>query len=110
MNSLYLEGAAFVAFPAVIATIAAILAWGNLSKPWVFFAVAVVVLYGLYAAVLFIMPSSQGYLLEAPTSQNQATSGQTFVFISAYFKQLAVFAVLALPTIWVLGKFFTSSK
>ena len=109
-----------LALPLVYASVASLLMWKIVERPWLFTVVTVVVLYGLYIAVGFMFSEkSQGYFIGRTDSQAANASPATveeimssdpikYLIIRAYMTQFLVFSVLALPAIWYLKKLFRS--
>ncbi|PLK46923.1 hypothetical protein [Uliginosibacterium sp. TH139] len=118
MFKLLLEFGVLAGLPAVFVGVASSLVWSQLSKPWVFIASFLVMLYVLYGAMFyFAAPTIISMDLVVPatklpsgvggvTNEAQGEGDIWFPFISAYLRPILWFSVAALPTLWLAVKFW----
>lgn len=103
----------FLGMPALFVCIAASVAWSQLTRPWLFFVLCLLVLYVLYVAMFYFAAPvtivSMDLFVPANNLQAKASStvaiGQEsdvwFPFLRAYRQPILLFSVAALPTLWL---------
>jgi hypothetical protein len=115
MQSFLIQIAFIAALPVLFVGGAAALSWQQLSKPWLFIMLALVVLYVTYFAIFYFWPSQViGYTLITGQTTDGAKNydvashnGQVDpLFIGQYLWQLLLFSILAIPALWLLVKSF----
>ena len=100
-----------LAFPLVLACGASYLIWGALSRPALFLIVATVVLYLLYAVLMWLLnPGAVGYTLSVRQPGETPTSEPWFLLLPPYKIPLVAFAVAAFPVLAVLLRAFKKGR
>ena len=100
-----------VAFPLVLAGGASYLTWGALSRPVVFLIVSTVVLYLLYAVLMWLLsPGPVGYTLSTRQPGETPASEPWFLLLPPYQVPLVAFAVAAVPVLAVLLRAFKTGR
>ena len=104
--------------PALFAGAAGLLYWNQFDRPWAFLLVGVVGLYAAYVAIFSLLPSHPvGFMLQANEQSSSVaktydvtTIGGLSVLpiVGAYGWHLLLFLLVAVPSLWVLVKFFPS--
>jgi hypothetical protein len=116
----WIETIFIAAFPALFVSSSAIFYWSQLTKPWLFVALGLVVLYIIYVAIFYILPSHIEYTSFVESGQaidevknyksvdqkGNTNSSQLFL----YAKHLLIFAILAIPVLWFLFKLFATKE
>lgn len=98
-------------FPLLLASGASYLTWRALSRPVVFLIVATVVLYLLYAALMWLLdPGPVGYSLSISEPGQAPVSEPWFPFLEPYKIPLVAFAVAAIPLLTVLLRVFKKGR
>jgi hypothetical protein len=98
-----------LAFPFVLACGASYLTWRELSRPVLFLIVSAVVLYVLYAALMWLLDPGLlilGYQLTARRPGEAPISEPLFLLLPFYEIPLIAFALAALPVLAVLLRVF----
>lgn len=98
-------------FPLVLSCGASFLTWRALSRPVVFLIIATVVLYVLYAALMWLLdPGPVGYTLSIPQPGEAPASEPLFLLLAPYKIPLIAFAVAAVPVLAVLLRAFKKGR
>lgn len=98
-------------FPLALACGVSYLTWRALSRPGVFLMVATLVLYLLYAALMWLLdPGPVGYTLSVRQTGEALASGPLFVLLEPYKVPLIAFAVAAIPVLFVLLRTFKKGR
>jgi hypothetical protein len=94
-------------FPLLLACGASYLTWRALSRPVVFLIVTTVVLYLLYAALMWLLdPGPVGYTLSYRKPGEAPVSEPLFLMLPTYKIPLIAFALAAIPVLAVLLRAF----
>lgn len=94
-------------FPLVLSGGTSYLSWRALSRPVVFPIVATVVLYLLYAALMWLLdPGPIGYTLSYRKPGEAHVSEPFFLMLTTYKIPLIAFALSAIPVLAVLLRAF----
>lgn len=97
--------------PLVLACGSSCLTWGALSRPVLFLVVASVVLYLLYAVLMWLLnPGPVGYTLSTHQPGETPTSEPFFLLLPPYKIPLVAFAIAAVPTLAVLLRAFKKGR
>lgn len=100
-----------LAFPLVLACVASYLTWGALSRPAVFLIVTTVVLYFLYAVLMWLLnPGPVGYTLSIRQPGETPASEPWLLLLPPYKTPLVAFAVAAVPVLAVLLRAFKKGR
>jgi hypothetical protein len=106
-----------LALPLVYGSWVSLVTWKNWQRPWLFASVTVVALYALYLVIgYYLSEESQGFLfthVEPPAKETTVLPGEAamtgaafeYYVIRAFAKEMFAFAILALPTIWLLRRY-----
>ena len=98
-------------FPLVLACGASYLTWRAMSRPVVFLTVTTVVLYLLYAALMWLLdPGPVGYTLSVRKPGEGPISEPLFLLLPPYKIPLIVFALAAIPVLAVLLRAFKRGR
>lgn len=116
MFGFFIQTIFIVALPAMFVGCAAILSWPQIGRPWLFVVLSLVVLYAVYVAIFYLLPSQAvGYtVVEAGQAIDGAKNYSVAdhkgevnpSFIGPYLWHLLAFTVLAIPTLWFSVKLF----
>jgi hypothetical protein len=120
MLAFWIETIFIAAFPALFVGSSAVFYWSQLAKPWLFVALGLVVLYIIYVAIFYILPSQivtysfveSGQTIDGvknykTVDQNGNANSSELTF---YAKHLLIFVILAIPSLWFLFKLFASKE
>jgi hypothetical protein len=100
-----------LALPLLLACCASYLTWRALSRPAVFLIVATVVLYLLYAVLMWLLnPEPVGYTLSIQQPGETPASEPWFLLLPPYKTPLVAFAVAAVPVLAVLLRAFKKGR
>jgi hypothetical protein len=117
MFSQLLEFGILLGLPIFVVGVISSLMWPQLSKPWVFVVLCLVILYVLYGTMFyFSAPATVSMDLIVPATMLQSGAGDTtphfqesalcFPFLRAYARPIFLFAFTALPILWLTVKLF----
>jgi len=116
MAGFLFQFALIAALPAIFVGGAAAFFWREIGRPWLFVILALVVLYAVYVAIFYLLPSqAMGYtVIETGLTVGGAKNYDVAThegelnpsFMGQYVWQLLLFTVLAIPVLWFLLKFF----
>lgn len=116
MFGFLVQAIVIVALPAMFVGGAAVFSWQQLSRPWLFVVLGLVVLYAAYVAIFYLLPSEAvGYtVMETGQATDSAKSYSVAThkgelnpsFIGQYIRHLLLLTVLAIPSLWFLIKLF----
>lgn len=111
-----LELGIFLGMPALFVGIAGSVAWSQLTRPWLFVVLCLLVLYVLYLAMFYfaapVTVVSMDLFVQANDLQARADrtfttdleSNVWFPLLRAYRQPILLFSVAALPTLWFAVK------
>lgn len=100
-----------LSFPLVLACGASYVTWGALSRPVVFLTVATVVLYLLYAVLMWLLnPGPVGYTLSVRQLGEAPASEPWLLLLPPYKIPLVAFAAAAVPVLLVLLPAFKKGR
>ena len=100
-----------LAFRLVLACGASYVTWGALSRPAVFLVVATVVLYLLYAVLMWLLnPGPVGYTLSIRQPGETPASEPWFLLLPPYKASLVAFTVAAVPVLALLLRAFKKER
>jgi hypothetical protein len=107
-NNMYVfELLLLLGLPLVLACGASCLSWRALSRPALFLVVATVVLYLLYAVLMWLLnPGPFGYTLSIHQPGETPAPEPFFLLLPSYKIPLVAFAIAAVPTLAVLLRVF----
>jgi hypothetical protein len=120
MVAFWIETIFIAALPALFVGSSAVFYWSQLAKPWLFVALGLVLLYIIYVAVFYILPSqivTYSFIESGQTIdevKNYETADQTSnanaseLFLYAW--HLLIFVILAIPVLWFLFKLFATKE
>jgi hypothetical protein len=98
-------------FPLVLACGASYMTWRAVSRPVVFLLVTAVVLYLLYAALMWLLdPGPIGYTLSYRKPDEAPVSEPLFLMLPTYKIPLIAFALAAIPVLAVLLRTFKKGR
>jgi len=104
------------ALPALFVGGAAVLSWQQFGRPWLFVVLSLVVLYAVYVAIFYLLPSQAvGYTVMETGQTIDGAKNYSVAnhkgelnpsFIGPYMRHLLIFTVLAVPILWISVKLF----
>jgi hypothetical protein len=112
MASVIVQFAFIIFFPAVMALGSAYFGRVGVSRPWLFFLVATVILYVIYVATFYAVAEtlSGWFAISRPDPASPArVRSLTPNLLIFYAKPLLVFIAVAAPTLFGLNRFFHRS-
>lgn len=110
-----LEMFVIVILPAIYVAGSALLAWPTISRPWLFVVLTLCAMYLLCVAIFFLLPvPPQGYYAEVGVNAQRETEVITRStdgrvepsMLRDVLKQIAVFSLLAFPSLWGATRLF----
>lgn len=119
MLALYAQLLPLVVLPLIVASGGAVVGWRSFAHPWLFLILALVALYVIYGLVMYFLDPNfgrgAGYMVSMRVNAHpgeskylvQSTRGdEVRYFLSEYVRQVLVFLVLSVPTLWGLSRLF----